>query len=248
MVRSLIKIHTSSVVKALIEQANTLSELDHALLKGELREIFISNIIKKFLTSQFDVGSGVIINKEGEQSTQTDVIIYDTRILPPFIKEYNLGVYPEESVLATIEVKSWFSKNDIIESSNVAQYLLNNIYRGKKNWGSFRDMNIAKPLCCIVGFFDNCHFDYDNKEEIKKWIEQHNKSLFGICLINKFSWLDIYVEGIRGDLILTDEYNEETKAFIAVLLDYISKFSQERLARRGTTLVEWFSAYIRDFP
>ena len=74
--RSLIKIHSSAIVKGLIEQANSISKIDHNLLKGELREIFVSNILRNFLTSQFDIGSGVIVNQRGDQSGQIDIIIY----------------------------------------------------------------------------------------------------------------------------------------------------------------------------
>jgi hypothetical protein len=44
---------------------------------------------------------------------------------------------------------------------------------------------------------------------------------------------------------MVDEYNEETKAFVAVLLDNIRTYSQKRylsLARH----VDWLSIYTRD--
>ena len=75
MQRTLIQIYSSSAIKALVEKIDDLYHLDHKLTTGELRELFISNIFNSFLTSQFSIGSGIIINQEGEQSKQTDIII-----------------------------------------------------------------------------------------------------------------------------------------------------------------------------
>ena len=69
------------------------------------------------------------------------------------------------------------------------------------------------------------------------------KPLFGVCLINKFSWLNIMKR--EGALHMVNENNEETKAFIAILLDNIRTLSQ----RRYLSLVghnDWLSIYIRD--
>lgn len=49
----------------------------------------------------------------------------------------------------------------------------------------------------------------------------------------------------EGSLKMVDDNNEETKAFVAVLLDNIRTFSQRRylsLVRH----VDWLSIYIRD--
>ena len=106
MKRTIIQKHSTSIVRGLAERINALVDLDHKLTKGELRELFISNILAQFLTNQFGIGSGIIVNQAGKQSNQTDIIIYDNRIIPSFIREKHIGVYPAECVIATIEVKS----------------------------------------------------------------------------------------------------------------------------------------------
>ena len=103
---TLLKDYSTALVKAFYEKVNAIKNLKHNLTKGELRELFLNDLLINFMTSQFSVGTGVVVDSYGNESRQTDLIIYDNRILPPIIKNSNLGIYPLESVLAIIEVKS----------------------------------------------------------------------------------------------------------------------------------------------
>lgn len=241
MNRSLIQEHTSAIVKGLIAETDALKNLDHTVLKGRLRETFVSKILSKFLTSQFGIGTGTIINQKGEQSKEIDIIIYDNRILPPFIQEQKIGVYPAECVLGVIEVRSWISKETIKEYSEKATELHEKIYNPASS--IYRDLASLRPLCNLVGFYDKGIFKNESREEILQWMMNNAKPLFGICLVNKLSWLDVVVP--EGSLKLVDKNNEETKAFITVLLDNIRTLSQ----RRYLSLVrhtDWLSIYLRD--
>ncbi|MCJ7631961.1 hypothetical protein MUP77_06150, partial [Candidatus Bathyarchaeota archaeon] len=114
MSRSPIQQHTSAIIKGFIAETKAIGDLHHKSEKGRLRELFVSKkILSKFLTSQFSIGTGVIINQKREQSQELDIIIYDNRILPPFVEEQNIGVYPAECVLGVIQVRSWISKDTI---------------------------------------------------------------------------------------------------------------------------------------
>jgi len=222
--RTLIQQHTSALVKGLIEEADALKNLDQKWLKGRLRELFISRILSKFLTSQFGTGTGVIINQRGEQSEQIDIIIYDRRIMPPFIQEEKVGVYPAECVLAVIQVRSWISKETIIEYSDLAKKLYGEIYNPASSL--YGDSAEFSPLYSLIGFYDKEIFKNESEEEILNWMMNNAKPLFGVCLVNKLSWLKVVRP--EGSLKMVDENNEETKAFIAVLLDNIRTFSQDR--------------------
>ena len=241
MNRSPIQQHTSALIKGFIEEANALRELDQKSLKGRLRELFTSKILSKFLTSQFGMGTGVIINQRGEQSKQVDIVIYDRRILPPFIEEQKIGVYPAECVLAVIEIRSWISEEIIREYSGSAAQLYQEIYNPDSSL--YQDYSNMRPLYALLGFYDKGIFKNENSEEILQWMKNNAKPLFSVCLVNKLSWLNVVRP--EGSLKMVDEYNEETKAFVAVLLDNIRTFSQ----RRYLSLVEhvdWLGIYTRD--
>jgi hypothetical protein len=74
--------------------------------KGAFREFFIAQLIRPLLPIQFGVGSGVVVASDKRQSRQTDVIIYDRRRIPPVLLAGDRGIFPIDSVLVVIEVKS----------------------------------------------------------------------------------------------------------------------------------------------
>jgi len=244
--RTPIQQHTSALIKGLMEEADALKNLDQKSLKGRLRELFVAKILSKFLTSQFGHGTGVIINQKGEQSEQIDIIIYDRRILPPFIEKEKVGVYPAECVLAVIQVRSWIYKETIKEYSDSAKKLYDEIYNPASSL--FHSPLELKPLYSLIGFYDKGIFKSESREEILNWMMKNAKPLMGVCLVNKFSWLNVMMHKTkgRGSLKMVDKTNnEETKAFIAVLIDNIRTFSQIRYLTL-TQHKDWLGIYTRD--
>jgi len=234
--------YTSALIKGLVEEARALRNLDHNTLKGQLIELFTSRIVSKFLTSQFGVGTGVIVNQIGDQSKQIDIIIYDRRILPPFIEERKIGVYPAECVMAVIEVRSWVSKETIKEYSVSARKLHDEIY--KQESSHYRDYHLLRPFYSLVGFYEDEIFKNESQEDILFWMWNNAKPLFGVCIVNKLSWLNVM--RLEGSLKMVDENNEETKAFIAVLLDNLRTHSQIKYLHLLKRHNDWLSIYTRD--
>ncbi|MGD0495716.1 MAG: DUF6602 domain-containing protein [Candidatus Bathyarchaeia archaeon] len=239
--RSLIKQHTSAIIKGFIAEAKAIKNLSHSSEKGRLRELFTSKILSKFLTNQFGIGTGVIINQKGEQSEEIDIIVYDNRILPPFIEEQKVGVYPAECVLGVIQVRSWIDKDTIKKYAKSAQTLYENVYNPACS--IYHDYDKMRPFYSLVGFYDRGIFEGASQKDILKWMMENAKPLLGVCLVDKFSWLNVVVP--EGSLKMVDEYNEETKAFVAVLLDNIRTYSQMRYLSLANH-VDWLSIYTRD--
>lgn len=125
--RTIIQKYSTAIVRGMVEKIKSLSGLRHNLTKGELRELFVNEVLSSFMTDQFGIGSGIIINQAGLQSNQNDILIYDNRVLPPFIKKQNIGVFPIESVLGGIEVKTNLTKRSLIETESKFNYLRNKI-------------------------------------------------------------------------------------------------------------------------
>lgn len=246
MVRSPIKAHTTAAISNLLEQADSFKNIEHKVLKGKLRELLVSKFLSKYLIKDLGIGTGIIINQKEEQSKETDVIIYDKRILPPFIHDIQTGFFPAESVIATIEVKSWLRKKDIKEYSKTVTSLYDKIYFPKSS--IYGDYLIMKPLCSIVGFYDDCNFNYDNTKEnrkdIRDWMIKNTYNLFGVCLLGEFSWLRIMLP--VGVTHLRSDYHEQTKAFFAILLDNIRTRANERYIRVFSRHSDWLSLYLRD--
>ena len=250
--RSPIQQHTSAIVEGFVGEEGALENI-HSVVKGKLRELFVSNFLSKLLVSQFGIGIGsAIINQRGEQSSEIDIIIYDKRILPPFIGE-QVGAFPAESVLATIEVKGPICRDTIKEFSKKATELYEGIYDPASS--IYQDLDSFKPLYGLVGFHDKGIYQWmvdkvksKCREDILQWMADNARPLLGVCLLNKFSWVDVtHPKAPYGSLKLYDKNNEETKAFIAVLLDNIRTRSQVRyLSLVGEKHKDWLSIYTRD--
>ena len=245
MTRTLLQKHASAAVKSLIERVHSLSEREHRLAKDKLRALFVTNILEAFLPSQFGVGSGFILNEGGDQSDPVDIIIYDNRILPPFIQQQNIGVYPAESVIATISVKSWLRKTDLISAEEFAQGIHQTIYNPAQSCcGNYRYL---KPLNTVLGFYGNGMKELASSRTGAVWLADHVHHLFAICLIDKYTWLNSGKD--RQDWTLVprnSETNDETKQYIALLLDMIHIYAEARFNRLNYRCKHWLGNYIRD--
>jgi hypothetical protein len=92
------------------------------------------------LDKSFGVCSGIIIDHENKHSLQIDIIVYDSKIVPPIMLTAGEGIIPYEAVLATIEVKT---KLDSIE-------LKNSIHNARSiKVLKFSRQEIIRPLCKI---------------------------------------------------------------------------------------------------
>ena len=248
MKRTLNQKDASSVVGGMLDRIRSLSALNHTLTQGQLKEFFVSKVLKAFLTSQFDIGTGVVINHRGDQSRQMDVVIYDNRILPPFIKEQAIGVYPAESVLAVLEIKSSLRKKDLLSAESSAKDLCQRIYDPKGFYPQNPPFVKYKPLCGVIGFYGAGCKELLNEEEGLSWLNKNIRQLFLVCITGKYCW------GRVGDPLTwrlrraDSKTHEETKKFIALLLDNIRTWSELRYHTfvGGGLHKDWLSIYLRD--
>lgn len=243
MNRTLIQTYTSGIVKGLIERAESIKPLEQRTVKGTYRELFVSNLLTNFLPSNFETGTGVIVNQRGDESSQIDVLIYDKSFLPPFIKEQNLGVFPAEAVLAIVEVRSWLDKDVLKEMDSKASEIFKTVY--DKNGSIYPEYAMFKPFFTVFGFYSRTHYDSSNKEELRDWIWDNCKSINAICLLNEFSWFYLHRDKGKNHLKIKDENNEETKSFFGILLDNMVTGVKSRdfvISQHR----DYFSVYLRD--
>ena len=241
--KNLIKRYSTAMIEGLGKKIDASSPIENKLTKGELRELFITNILRYFLTNQFDVGTGIVINQKEEQSKQTDIIIYDNRILPPFIKEQNIGIYPAESVVGVIEVKSRFARDAILKSEESSRILIEIIYNPSSS--IYGDYHYLRPLCGIIGFYGTGIRELKDAGEGKNWLDKNIKYNFALCLFGKYSWLNLSKTGWS---MSSQKGNfEETKRFIAAFLDNLRTRSENRLQHMSQFAhKDWIGIYIRD--
>ena len=111
-------------VKGAVQEARSASTLTHQGVKGTVLEILVSKLFRPLLPSDIGIGTGQIIEqRHGTLSSQMDIVLYDRSILPPALYDDNVGIFPIEAVLYTIEVKTTLTASDLERAHVAAQQL-----------------------------------------------------------------------------------------------------------------------------
>lgn len=102
-----------------IKDAKLISpKLEHGYLIGKFKEILVDQLIKPMLASKYSTGSGKVTDAKDNISSEVDIVIYSKELIPPVLFSENFGVYPSESVLSCIEVKSKLDKTELTDTYN----------------------------------------------------------------------------------------------------------------------------------
>lgn len=84
---------------------------------GEARERALARFLSERLPSRYKVARGEVIDASGLQSGQTDILIYDgSSVTPLLTRDDGLVLLPAEALLATVEVKSNLTAEEIRRS------------------------------------------------------------------------------------------------------------------------------------
>jgi hypothetical protein len=108
--------HAERIIQSVLSRSEDVSELKHTGLKGRAREIFVNDLLTPFLSPNLGTCTGIIVDSSGGNSFQTDIIIYDKTLIPSLMFTPEEGIVPIESVLATVEVKSSLTREELRKS------------------------------------------------------------------------------------------------------------------------------------
>lgn len=87
--------------------------VSHPGEKGGIRERRVQDFLKKYLPDKYGVTSGHIIDWQGVESLQEDIVIFDKFNCPTLKADPYYQVFPCETVYATVEVKSTLNIENI---------------------------------------------------------------------------------------------------------------------------------------
>lgn len=180
MKNSLFFEHIIQKINSAKNKADTLAkQADHRGIEGAIREIALKECIEPFLTESFRVNSGKIIDSEGNQSRQVDLIIYRKKLIPPILISPELGFFPVESVKYAIEVKSK------VTSSNLKDCIEN--FKSIQNLKSYpKSMEHPLPVTVLFGF--DSDINSSDLTRLSKNIYK-NSPLTTVCILGKGYWL-----------------------------------------------------------
>ena len=106
----------SASKKMQIDFEEITSQIEHRPTKGDFREDIIKEFLRQYLPENFGVCKGLVIDTEGIQSKQQDILIYDKATTPRFLISETENILPIESIVATLEVKSSLNKIELLKS------------------------------------------------------------------------------------------------------------------------------------
>ena len=168
--------------------------LTHSGLKGDANEETVKKFLRQYLPKTLDITTGTLVDSEGNQSRQLDIIICDSAKTPIFFQSGETRVIPIECAYAVIEVKAYLDKAELEKSYKNMQSvkaLEKKAYFNQKGvivttqtlYG--REWNYW-PIQHFVFSFDSPGLDsvldnmnaYQNKNEIHKRIDS-------ICILEK---------------------------------------------------------------
>ncbi len=105
--------HNRAIRESWLKHTAALNdEIEQSQAKGESNEAIIRQLLEKYLPPKYGIAEGFLIDRKGNQSKQTDVIIYDQFAHPYIVFDTRDGsdksnrFIPIDSAVATIEVKT----------------------------------------------------------------------------------------------------------------------------------------------
>ena len=113
------------ISKFLKAEADLLTSVTKLEINADsTRAAFIRGVLEPFLPSSYAIGSGRIIDSEGQSSDNIDIVIY-RRDFPRLNLPGSLDVFLYESVLATIEVRTKLIRKTLFDALNTSASLAN---------------------------------------------------------------------------------------------------------------------------
>jgi len=99
------------------EQTASISHsLKHSGMKGSSGEEVIRGFLRTYLPGRYKIGQGKVVDFQGNESKQTDIIIMDAAATVPFYVDAVNVIVPIEAVYATIEVKTSLVRKSLNEA------------------------------------------------------------------------------------------------------------------------------------
>lgn len=181
-----------SRARATIAASHAVSEFNHPGLKGQLREIVVRDLLRPLLPSGIGIGSGQIISAyDQQQSRQEDIVLYEKRVSPPILFEEVYGVFPIESVLFVVEIKSILTSGELRKSHESANKLKElRLAKGLDTSPVVRaNSRVESHKSCLLAF--DSDLTQDGKSEIERYDDIRMgaiPAISSLCIINRGYW------------------------------------------------------------
>ena len=111
----------SSNASAAVSAGRALAGVNHNSLRGQLREVLVRDFLRPLLPPTLGIGRGEIVTGYDQHSNEQDIIVFDRALVPSLQLDGTAGLFPLESSLYTIEVKSVLNATELNLAHNSAR-------------------------------------------------------------------------------------------------------------------------------
>jgi hypothetical protein len=214
-------------ISAAKKSADSLAAtIGHAGIEGQIREIAIRECLEPFLTHSFSAAGGKIIDQFGEISDQIDLVIYQTKSVPPILINKELGIFPIECCKYVFEVKSTITATEIKDSLKKFNSIRGLKSFPKKNESGSYEGTVA-PVTVLFAFSsDISGIEIDR---FLKYESASNPSTIVLCVLGKGYWF--FVDGKwHGEAASAEQPYREFTMFIT---GFMNTLAGEETTMRG---------------
>ena len=242
MPNKLFRDRANTLVETALREARDAAAIDHDGFRGRIREIAVDRLIRPFLPSYCSLGTGKVIDHQGEQSAETDLLIYSPTILPPILYSGRDGLFPLEACLYALEIKSKVTAKEVRDTVTKFRRLRTLKYSS----GEFSETNqpIAHEIHTIVpvllGFTSD--LSASGRSEIERYGEidadwESNPAVRVLCVAGRGYWW--YAEPFRRWVYqrATEEHDEVVNFLSGVVNTIPDAVQSRRHPRLGNYLI-----------
>ena len=113
---SIVETYWSGVSRRLQEEVDTFNQLiGHHGEQGRENEQSLISPMERLLPRSLGVGTGIVIDADGNRSKQSDIIIFDLNNQPTVMAQTNQMLFPVENTFMVIEVKTTLNADEVTD-------------------------------------------------------------------------------------------------------------------------------------
>ena len=172
-------------IEKMLKDSKEASMLDHPGLKGQYREYSLINLLKDFLPINYGIGKGCMQDFDGNQSPESDLLIWRKDLLPPLLYSDDNGIYPIDSCYYFFEIKSVATSTTIKDGIRKADKI-----RSMRYLANYDGPIKGHPIKVFFAY----ESDSDEIDELSRFEKNEddfnlNPKFDIICIANKGYWV-----------------------------------------------------------
>jgi hypothetical protein len=168
----------TSQLRSEVDFINTI--FHHQGVKGAGNESALRDLVARYIPRKFSVGTGIVIDRNGHQSRQCDIVIYDAFSYPSLLSLASVHLFPVDIVYAVLEVKTTLNANSVreglenIESVKTLDIISDEFMSSEHQKDAFfiESRKPTPPLGCIFAY----NSDVQQFETYKNWFSPNQET------------------------------------------------------------------------